>query len=146
MVLADSLIAEIASWWPCTVQAAERFLGIEVSRDVFLVTKPIHLILNIKSTVSRYACDIEHDTLLPVPRFVHFTKQGAEMGEYLQGKFFRTLVVPLSHLSQCIHPESACAVGLLSRYISAPKLGHWGAATCVHVLRYIKRTSAATIN
>ena len=40
--LADSLIAEISSWWPCTVQAADRFLGIEVTRDAVMGTLTMH--------------------------------------------------------------------------------------------------------
>ena len=63
--LAESLIAEIASWWPRTVKAADRFLGIEVSRDVIMVTLTIHKNTYINSMVLQYACDKKHDVLLP---------------------------------------------------------------------------------
>jgi hypothetical protein len=32
--LVDAFVAEIQGWWPCTVQAADRFLGIEIYHDI----------------------------------------------------------------------------------------------------------------
>ena len=37
--LVDALIAEIKGWWPCTVQAADRFLGIEIHHDCYTFIK-----------------------------------------------------------------------------------------------------------
>jgi transposase InsO family protein len=142
--LADSLIAEIASWWPCTVQAADRFLGIEVTRDTVMGTLTMHQDTYIQSMVSRYGCADEHGALLPLPPSVHFTKNGTDMGEFLpEGNLYRNLVGSLNHLSQCTRPDITYAVGLLSRFLSVPRLGHWGAA--IHVLRYVKRTSKTGI-
>ena len=94
--------------------------------------------------VSRYNCADEHGALLPLPRSVHFTKNRTEMGEHLpEGNLYRNLVGSLNHLSQCTRPDITYAVGLLSRFLSVPRLGHWGAA--IHVLRYVKRTSKTGI-
>ena len=142
--LVDSLVKEITGWWPCTIQAADRFLGIEISHDMAAGTLTVHQQSYIDSMVSKYGCADEFDAVLPLPPCVHFSKDAADMGTLLQdGNLYSSLVGSLNHLSLCTRPDISYAVSLLSRYLKCPRAAHWGAA--VHLLRFVKATRTRSL-
>ena len=107
------------------MQAADQLLGIEVTMDLVLGMLTTHQNTRIQSMVTHHGCEREHDALLPLPPSVQFTKHGTDMGEYLPGgNLYRNLVGSLNYFSQCTHPEITFAIGLLSRFLSALRLGH----------------------
>ena len=142
--LVDSLVQEIMGWWPCTVQAADRFLGIQIEHDITAGTLTVHQGSYIDSMVARYECEQEFHALLPLPPTVQFSKDSADMGELLQdGNLYSSLVGSLNHLSLCTRPDISYAVSLLSRYLKCPRAAHWGAA--VYLLRYVKGTRTRSL-
>ena len=122
------------------MQAADRFLGIEIEHDMLAGELSIYQAAYIENMVARYKCAGGFDKLLPLPPTVNFARDGQLMGESLPhgNNPYSSLVGSLNHLSQCTRPDISYAVGVLSRYFKAPCAAHLG--TAVYLLRYVKGT------
>ena len=83
--LGGILIAELK----CTVQAADRFQGIEIVRNQAAGTLSAHQQLYIPFMVATYACDGTHQALLPISPSLYFAAGSLDMGELLASGYLR---------------------------------------------------------
>ena len=71
----------------------------------------------------------------PIATGLKLTKEGE--GRSVDSTLFKSLIGSLRYLT-ITRPDIVYSVGLLSRYMKAPKESHWLAAK--RILRYVKRT------
>ena len=135
----DSLVEEIKDWWPYTVQAADR-VGIEIEHDIDAGVLSVHQATYVGHMISKYECEDEYDTLLPLPPRGQFARDGVLMGESLPpGNLCSSLVGSQNHLSQF---AISYEFGDVSRYLKCPCTAHWGGA--VYLLRYVRGANQDT--
>ena len=120
---------------------AETFLNMSIVRDRSSKTLKLSqpkLTAQLLVSHNLSECNPQSLPLSPAAVLVEATEADA-----ISNPRYGQLVGSLLHLAVCTRPDIAHAVGVLSRYISAPAKSHWEAAK--GVLRYIAGTSSCGI-
>ena len=89
------------------------------------------------SLVSQYGMQVARVRELPLYAAIKLTKDDGTPLNTQQHPYSQ-LVGSLLYLVVCTMPDLAYAVGLLARFMSAPRQPHWDAAMCV--LKYLADT------
>jgi histone deacetylase 1/2 len=115
------------------------FLGMEVLRDVEGRLLKLCQHKYVRELLEKYNMQNSASVRTPLAAGTKLSREGEGAGDDLEpGVPFSELVGALLYLSVCTRPDIAHAVGLLARFMSAPKKQHWVAAK--RVLRYLKGT------
>jgi hypothetical protein len=112
---------------------ATLFLGITIERSPAGIKLAQQRLVNDLAT--KYGMQDSNGRQVPMSPSTKLTKD--ENSEPLDTAVYpyATLVGSLMHLANCTRPDIAYAVGVLARFMSAPKMSHWLAAK--GVLRYL---------
>ena len=112
------------------------FLGMEIERKRDEGTIKLSQKKLTGEILTRFGMNEAKGRSVPLSQAEKLTRDGEPLdtGEHP----YRELVGSLLYLSVCTRPDIAHAVGVLSRYMSAPTTDHWRAA--MGVLRYLAET------
>ena len=126
---------------------ASRILGMEISRD--RSSRILHLSQKgfVEKVLSRF--HFESAKSVATPHATHF-KLSAKMSPKTEAERSDMARVPYSsavgslmYLMVCTRPDLAHAVGVVSRFLSCPGIGHWEAVKWI--VRYLRGTSDARL-
>jgi hypothetical protein len=115
------------------------FLGMEVVRESERRLLKLSQHKYVRELLEKYSMQNCAAVRSPLAAGAKLSREGEGAGDDLEaGVPYSELVGALLYLSVCTRPDIAYAVGLLARFMSAPKKQHWMAAK--RVLRYLKGT------
>ncbi|KAJ9513562.1 hypothetical protein QJQ45_006125 [Haematococcus lacustris] len=116
--------------------SAERFLGMEISRDRAAVLSQERYAT---SVVDRFGLADSKPRSVPLSTSEQLVREG-EVQPHMGGHSYAELVGSLMHLAVCTRPDIAQAVGVCAKYMAAPTAQHWHALR--GVLRYVADSRA----
>ena len=116
---------------------AEHFLGMKIVRDRDARTLTLTQAVLTSELLEKFRMDEAKTAITPLVTGMVLTRNDGEPLD-TQAYPYSELVGSLLYLSICTRPDIAQAVGVLSRYMSAPTMDAWRAT--MHVLRYLAGT------
>ncbi|KAJ9504976.1 hypothetical protein QJQ45_013241 [Haematococcus lacustris] len=119
--------------------SAERFLGMEISRDRAAGQLVLSQERYATSVVDRFGLADSKPRSVPLSTAEQLVKEG-EVQPHMGGHSYAELVGSLMHLAVCTRPDIAQAVGVCAKYMAAPTAQHWHALR--GVLRYVADSRA----
>ncbi|KAJ9519049.1 hypothetical protein QJQ45_003521 [Haematococcus lacustris] len=119
--------------------SAERFLGMEISRDRAAGQLVLSQERYATSVVDRFGLADSKPRSVPLSTSEQLVREG-EVQPHMGGHSYAELVGSLMHLAVCTRPDIAQAVGVCAKYMAAPTAQHWHALR--GVLRYVADSRA----
>lgn len=144
-ILLDKVIDYLKQRFEITVIDATCFVGLEISRNRSTKQLSIRQTGHIRRMVERFELEHAKSCTIPMSPTLKFTRDGVA-----DGALSKTVDVPycqamgvLTYITSGSRPDIACAVAILARFCSSPKLPHWMAVKAV--MKYLACTSNLAI-
>jgi len=123
--------------------AAKQILGMKICRDRLNRKLTLSQAAYVEKVLQRFHMENAKAVSTPLPSHLKLTKnmcpKTPEEEEKMSKVPYASAVGSLMYAMVCTRPDIAHAVGVISRYMSHPRLEHWNAVKWI--LRYLRGTS-----